>query len=85
MKKRNRLEIIKDILKIIKENNNSIKITPLLRKSNISSKRFYKYLEELTQKMFVMKIEGKMKITQKGQNYLEKYSSIVEFIEEFGL
>lgn len=85
MKKRNRLEIIKDILKIIKDNHNSIKITPLLRKSNISSKRFYKYIEELEHKMFIMKIEGKIKITQKGQNYLEKYSSIIGFIEEFGL
>jgi len=59
MKKRNRLEIIKDILKIIQDNHNSIKITPLLRKSNISSKRFYEYIKELQNKGFVMKIERK--------------------------
>ncbi len=85
MKKRNRLEIIKDILKIIQDNHNSIKITPLLRKSNISSKRFYEYIKELQNKGFVMKIERKIKITKKGMSYLEKYSSIVGFIEEFGL
>ena len=85
MAKRNRLEIIKDILKTIKENHGAMKLTPLLRKSNLSSKRFYEYLRELETKYFVMKTEGKIKITEKGNNYLEKYSNIIGFIEEFGL
>jgi predicted transcriptional regulator len=85
MAKRNRLEIIKDILKIIQESRGSIKITPLLRKSNVSSKRFYEYLKELENKGFIMKTEGKIKITKRGGDYLEKYSAIVGFIEEFGL
>lgn len=83
--KRNRLEIIKDILQIIQDSRGLIKVTPLLRKSNVSSKRFYEYLRELEEKMFVMKVDGKIKITEKGGNYLEKYLNIVGFIEEFGL
>ena len=52
--KRNKLEIIRDILKIIKDNKNEIKPTPLLRKSNLSSKRFNEYLKDLLHKTLVM-------------------------------
>jgi predicted transcriptional regulator len=89
MAKRGRLEIIKDILKIILENKNSIKTTPLLRRTNISSSKFKEYLSELIKKDFVKEIntrEGKRIIlTNKGFNYLEKYKTIVGFIEEFEL
>ena len=85
MVKRNKLEIIKDILKIIQENHDLIKVTPLLRKSNISSNGFYQYLDELLNKRLVVKAEGHIKLTENGKRYLEKYSSIINFIEEFGL
>lgn len=89
VKKREKLEVIRDILKIIQENHNSIKLTPLLRKSNLSSKRFYVYLRELIEKGFVKKIKDKngkqISITAKGFRYLEKYQNIVNFIEEFEL
>ena len=85
MVKRNKLEIIKDILKIIQENHDLIKVTPLLRKSNISSNGFYQYLDELLNKRLDVKAEGHIKLTENGKRYLEKYSSIINFIEEFGL
>jgi predicted transcriptional regulator len=86
MAKRNKLEIIKDILKIIQENHNSIKQTPLLRKSNLSSKRFYEYFRDLENEGFVIKTtENQIHLTEKGFKYLEKYKSIVGFIEEFNL
>jgi len=90
MAKRGRLEIIRDILKIIQENHNKIKLTPLLRKSNISSERFYSYLDELIQKGLVVRITDEkcnkcIKITEKGARYLEKYKTILGFIEEFEL
>ena len=89
MAKRNRLEIIRDILKTIQENRNSIKITPLLRKSNISSSKFKEYFKELLEKEFVKEIsikKGKrISLTEKGFQYLEKYRTIVGFIEEFEL
>jgi predicted transcriptional regulator len=90
MKKRGRLEIIRDILKVIQENRNSIRQTPLLRKSNISTSKFKEYFNELLEKGFVKEIKGdsgerKVTLTQKGFNFLEKYKTIVNFIEEFEL
>ncbi len=85
MQKRSRLEIIRDILKIIQENHNSIKITPLIRKSNLSSQRFLEYFNDLEKKAFVVRTINHVKITEKGFKYLEKYKNIIEFVEEFDL
>lgn len=87
--KRNKLEIIRDILKIISENHNTIKPTPLLRKSNLSTNRFNEYLSELLKKNFVEERQEKsgkqISLTKKGFRYLEKYNSIIGFINEFEL
>ena len=64
-KKRNRIEVIHSILHAIKENKNSIRSTPLLRSSNISSLGFSKYLKELMEKDFV-----KRDYRQKGEQVL---------------
>ncbi len=89
-KKRDRLEVIFDILKIIMEHNNSIKPTPLLRYSNLSSSSFSEYYEELLSKDFVKEIMDKkgrkhITLTDKGFRLLEKYKLILGFIEEFEL
>ena len=89
-KKRDRLEVIYDILKIIMNKNNSIKPTPLLRYSNLSSSSFSEYYNELTAKGFVKEIADKkgrkyITLTDKGFNYLEKYRLILGFIDEFEL
>jgi predicted transcriptional regulator len=90
MKKRGRLEIIKDILRIIQENKISIKQTPLLRKSNISSSKFKEYFNELLEKGFIRQTKNNsgdrtLSLTQKGFDFLEKYKTIINFIEEFEL
>lgn len=89
MAKRGRLDVIHSILNIINENRNSIKPTPLLRKSNLSSARFNEYLSELIEKGFVREIESKegrlITLTDKGFLYLERYGTITSFIEDFGL
>jgi predicted transcriptional regulator len=89
-KKRDRLEVIRDFLEIIKNSGNSIKPTPLLRKSNLSSQRFIEYFEEMKSKGFVKEEidkKGRKYITlgDKGFRYLEKYSMITGFISEFEL
>jgi len=89
-KKRDRLEIISVILKIIHDHRNWIKVTPLLRHSNISSQSFSEYYNELIQKGFIredLDDKGKryVSLTDKGFNYLEKYKFILDFIEEFEL
>lgn len=90
MPKRDRLEIIYSILKIIQDHHNSIKPTPLLRYSNVSSQSFSDYYKELKEKEFVREnIDNKGKkfisLTDKGFLYLEKYKIILGFIDEFEL
>jgi predicted transcriptional regulator len=90
MTKRAKLEIIKDILRIIKENHNSIKITPLIRKSNLSTQRFNEYYNELIQKNLIIERKDEQNakiitITEMGCRYIEKYVNIIDFIKEFDL
>ena len=89
-RKRERLEVIYDILKIISDHNNSIKPTPLLRYSNLSSSSFSEYYNELILKELLKEITDKkgkkyITLTDKGFSYLEKYSLILGFIDEFEL
>jgi predicted transcriptional regulator len=89
-RKRDRLGVIFDFLKIIQENHNSIKPTPLLRKTNLSSQSFSEYYKEMLDKEFVKEIKDKkgkkfITLTDRGFKYLEKYKMITGFIEEFEL
>lgn len=87
-KKRNRLEIIKDILSSIKEKK-EIKPTRLLYSSNLSPQMFKKYVNELLEKGLIKKEEIKKRqyylLTSKGLEFLEQYKTIVNFIENFGI
>ncbi|MEM0230621.1 MAG: winged helix-turn-helix domain-containing protein [Candidatus Woesearchaeota archaeon] len=89
MTKRDSLEIIRDILKVVLEHNNSIKPTPLLRKSNLSSRQFSKYFVMLVKKGFLQEIDGMngrvVSLTDKGFRFLERYETITAFIKEFEL
>ena len=89
-KKRDRLEVIYDMLDLVRKNNNSIKPTPLLRKSNLSTQSFNEYITELQDKGFLKEIsdaKGKKfySLSDKGFHYLEKYKAIIGFIDEFDL
>ena len=87
MAKRNKLEIIKDVLKIV-QTSHKIKVTPLLRRSNISSLRFKEYYSELINKEFLKENLGQERyviLTEKGRRFIEKYQTIINFIEEFEL
>jgi predicted transcriptional regulator len=89
-KKRDRLEVIYDLLKIVQDHNNSIKQTPLLRKTNLSSQSFSEYMIELNTKGFIKEIIDKnerkyITLTDKGFRFLEKYKLILGFIDEFEL
>ncbi|MFH1590873.1 MAG: winged helix-turn-helix domain-containing protein [archaeon] len=89
-RKRDRLEIIHSILKIIQDHHNSIRPTPLLRFSNISSQSFTEYFAELKEKEFVREDPDKkgkkyVSLTDKGFSYLERYQQIIGFIEDFEL
>jgi predicted transcriptional regulator len=88
-KKRDKLQVIHDILQVIKDKNGRIKPTHILYKSNLSHQMMEEYLKGLIEKEFVVeKKEGNSKtysITQKGQEYLGQYKLITNFTSSFGL
>ena len=89
-RKRDRLEVIYDILKVIQDKGNSIKPTPLLRFSNLSSQSFNEYYKELIDRELIRELLDKknrksISLSDKGFRYLEKYKFIQGFIEEFEL
>jgi predicted transcriptional regulator len=88
-KKRERLDVIRDILKTIRENR-QIKPTRLLYASNLSPQMFKEYINELISKKFIkFDIDTNDKktfsLTKKGQDFLLEYKVIENFIENFGL
>ena len=88
-KKRERLEVIKDILNSIRSTR-KIKPTRLLYASNLSPQMFKEYVNELIKKGFIkLEIDAKEKktfsITSKGNEFLQEYKVIENFVENFGL
>jgi len=88
-KKRERLEVIKDILNSIRENR-QIKPTRLLYASNLSPQMFKDYINELISKGFIkLDIDKKEKktfsLTKKGYDFLDEYKIIENFVKNFGL
>ena len=88
-KKRERLDVIRDILTTIRQSR-EIKPTRLLYASNLSPQMFKEYVNELISKKFIkFDIDEKEKktfsLTKKGQDFLQEYKVIESFIENFGL
>lgn len=88
-KKRERLEVIKDILNTIRQNR-EIKPTRLLYASNLSPQMFKEYINELIAKEFIkLEINDNEKklfsLTKKGNDFLQEYKVIESFIDNFGL
>ena len=88
-KKRSRLEVIYDILRVIRDRNGRIKPTHILYRSNLSYQMMSDYLAELKEKEFILEINQKKgktyAITEKGLKYLQQYSLVVDFTDSFGL
>ena len=86
MKKRERLEVIYDILTAASK---ELGPTRLLYASNLSPKMFRDYVAEMLEKKFIIETNDNGKktyvLTDKGYKFLEKYREIVSVIEEFGL
>jgi predicted transcriptional regulator len=87
--KRDRMQIIQDILLSIQRKGGRIKPTHLLYKSNLSYQRMNLYLEELMEKGLVAKDfddENKFfTLTDKGYQFLAEYQRMSEFTKSFGL
>ncbi|MEM4267426.1 MAG: winged helix-turn-helix domain-containing protein [Candidatus Woesearchaeota archaeon] len=87
--KRDRMQIIHDILASIQKRGGKIKPTHLLYKSNLSYQRMNLYLDELIKKGLVAKDfdeTGKFYVlTDKGYTFLAEFQKINEFTKSFGL
>jgi predicted transcriptional regulator len=88
-KKRDRLQVIHDILKAIAAKNGTIRPTHILYKSNLSHQMMEEYLGELIGNGFVVEIKKEDRrtyaLTEKGFKYLSQYKYISEFMDSFGL
>lgn len=88
VKKREKLEIIRDILSAIKEKG-EIKPTRLLYSSNLSPQMFKEYIHLLLHKEFIkeslIKEKRRFSLTNKGRHFLEEYKVIENLIKNFGL
>ena len=89
-RKRDRLEIIHDILSVIRDKGEKVKPTHILYKSNLSHQLLQEYIKELIEKGLIeekmLKKEKKTYIlTEKGFGYLQDYSGIKTFMESYGL
>jgi predicted transcriptional regulator len=89
-KKRDRLEIIHDILLAIKERNGKIRITNIMYKANLSFYGMLDYMKELLEKKFIAencrdKSAKTYSITEEGMRFLSKYHEIKDFVDSFGL
>lgn len=90
MRGRDRLEIINDILDIIRNKGDQIKPTHIMYKANLSSEMLNNYMKELMTKGFITeKIDKKDKktysLTEKGFNFLRDYKIIKGFVDSYDL
>lgn len=88
--RREKLDIIKDILKSIQDKGGEIKPTHLLYKSNLSHEGMKRYVGELMEKQMMQETEDKKGnkkfiITEQGLKFLQDYQRIKEFTNSFGL
>lgn len=87
-KKRTKLEVIRDVLLVLKEHGN-VKITHLIYKSNLSYVIIKEYIKELSEKGMIEMNEEKGKnfftITPRGAQFLREFEKIKIFSEAYGL
>jgi len=85
--KRNKIEIIYDILNAIKEKNNKIKITHILFKANLSHIKLKEYLKDLEEKnlieIYYEKKQKYFRLSELGEEYRLKLKQMKKFIETF--
>jgi len=87
--KRERLQVIFDILRAIQDKNGKIKPTHIMYKANLSYTMLDEYLKELAGKGFITSEETKegkfFSLSQKGFDYIHKYKYVIDFAVSFGL
>ena len=89
IRKRNRTDIIHDMLKIMQSNGGKVKKTHLMYKANLSHKQMESYLDELAKNNLIERESSEKRhfihVTEKGSDFLIKYIQVKEFERTFGL
>jgi predicted transcriptional regulator len=88
--KRNRIEIMSDMLEFIRDKDGKAKLTHIMYKANLSNEMLYEYLKELSTKEFIIEHKDKDKrktyrITDKGLKFLADYKPMKEFLASYDL
>lgn len=89
-RKRDRIDIVFDMLQSIQNKGGRIKPTHLMYKANLSHNQMNSYLDELVNKDFVKKVKEEnhyeyILITNNGLRFIEKIKEMKEFEKTFGL
>ena len=89
MSRRNRSEIIYDMLDALAKNRGRLKPTRLLYKANLSHAQMKDYVEELVQKDLIVLVQEKKaqyyEITEEGYAFLHKLNRVLEMSDALGL
>ncbi len=87
-KKRERSDIIYDILRVVRDHRGEMKPTHVMYKANLAYRQLKTYLKELEEAgMVEYRTEGRNKrvvITNKGLRFIEKMQEMKEFEKMFG-
>lgn len=88
-RKRNRIDIVYDMLSAIQKKGGRIKPTHLMYKANLSHTQMNTYLDDLLDKSIVDKVKEEkydyLIITDKGHEFITKIKEMKEFEDTFGL
>ena len=88
--KRDRVEIMHDILILVRSKEGDAGPTHIMYKANLSHQMLTEYMNELMGKGFLMEEINKRgkrtyKITDKGHAFIKDYQSIRKFFDAYGL
>lgn len=88
-KKRNKLDIVQDILLTIRSKGGKIRQTHLMYKANLSHTQMKGYLAELKKNQLISEVQQEhntfVLITDQGFKFLERTENLTTFEQAFGL